>query len=374
MDQSEKKIKHIISDLKEREKELNCLYKIENILSNFDSDIIKVLKKLVKIIPLGWQFPDICKVSITYEDKTVTSDNFSKSELKQTAKIIIDEKAVGEIHVYYIKPVRTEKRIFLFEEQKLLNTISNKLSIFINYQKLKQKPGSISDKDAPAINKNDEFLKLKNWLLDFFLSDSDINDIIKAHVYYKKGETICKQGTYTSYAMIQASGLSKLYVEDTNEKIFNFKLSKPICFIGLSTLFGNQYFNFSAQAILPSSIYLIEKEAIKKLLHTNTKFTNKILELISNDYEFTLTRMSVLANKHAHGRIAELLLYMHENIHENITESSLSRKDIAEFAGMSTENAVRILSELKNDNIIKINKNGIEIINHDLLKIISKNG
>ncbi|HRU69377.1 MAG TPA: helix-turn-helix domain-containing protein, partial [Bacteroidia bacterium] len=83
-------------------------------------------------------------------------------------------------------------------------------------------------------------------------------------------------------------------------------------------------------------------------------------------------RMSCLANKQALGRIADILLYLSEKIFNGqLIENIISRKDIAELAGMSTESAVRILSELNRDKIIKIVNKGIEISNLALLKKLS---
>jgi CRP/FNR family transcriptional regulator len=54
--------------------------------------------------------------------------------------------------------------------------------------------------------------------------------------------------------------------------------------------------------------------------------------------------------------------------------SYLNRKDIAEFAGLSTESTVRLLTELKNENIIDITGKEISILNMELLKNISRRG
>ncbi|MBT4728131.1 MAG: winged helix-turn-helix domain-containing protein, partial [Bacteroidetes bacterium] len=48
--------------------------------------------------------------------------------------------------------------------------------------------------------------------------------------------------------------------------------------------------------------------------------------------------------------------------------------DMAELAGMSTESAVRVLSELKKDKVINIHHKGIEIVNMKLLQTLSKVG
>jgi CRP/FNR family transcriptional regulator len=52
----------------------------------------------------------------------------------------------------------------------------------------------------------------------------------------------------------------------------------------------------------------------------------------------------------------------------------VSRKEIAELIGMTTENVIRILSEFRKEKIIKINGKEIEIVDFERLKMISDRG
>jgi CRP/FNR family transcriptional regulator len=84
--------------------------------------------------------------------------------------------------------------------------------------------------------------------------------------------------------------------------------------------------------------------------------------------------MSSIANKQALGRLAETLIYLSDDIFNGkIITTNVSRKDIAELAAMSTESAVRFLSDLKKDKIIDIASSHIELLKKDVLKIISNN-
>jgi CRP/FNR family transcriptional regulator len=58
----------------------------------------------------------------------------------------------------------------------------------------------------------------------------------------------------------------------------------------------------------------------------------------------------------------------------HIFELPISRKEIAELIGMTTENVIRILSEFRKEDIIKINGKEIEIIDFDRLKMIFDHG
>jgi len=85
--------------------------------------------------------------------------------------------------------------------------------------------------------------------------------------------------------------------------------------------------------------------------------------------------MASLTQKQMNGRVADALIYLSENIFKsNAFEMILSRKDLAEFTGMSTMSVVRTLKDLKNEGIIKDEKGKIDIKNTELLKKISQSG
>ena len=128
----------LIDDLKERAKELNCLYEVQEILSSQDKSIQEMFIGIVKIIPPGWQFPDICQVQIQYINQVFQSENFKKSKWVLETEIKVRDEKVGKIQVFY-----TEKRPnaaegpFLKEERKLINTISEQVGSYILHQHLK---------------------------------------------------------------------------------------------------------------------------------------------------------------------------------------------------------------------------------------------
>ena len=57
-----------------------------------------------------------------------------------------------------------------------------------------------------------------------------------------------------------------------------------------------------------------------------------------------------------------------------VFELPVSRREIAEYIGMTTENVIRTLSEFRRDKLIKINGKEIEIADYDTLEKISNFG
>ena len=132
MNEKTQPIEHLVRELEERAKELNCLYKIEDTLNHSDISLDEAFNLVVDAIPPGWQYPDITRVKLEYKGSTYTTEHFSESIWFQRADIRVSDEVVGHISVYYIKPVRDhDEGPFLKEERKLLNTIAERLSHFI---------------------------------------------------------------------------------------------------------------------------------------------------------------------------------------------------------------------------------------------------
>lgn len=139
MDNPEKSIDSLLHDLRERAKELNCLYEVQELLGNPNTTIDKILEGIIQVIPPGWQYPDVCLAEIVYDGKTFRSPGFRASPWVQSADIVVQDERVGRISVYYSEErPRSDEGPFLKEERKLINTIAEQLGFYILHEQLKQ--------------------------------------------------------------------------------------------------------------------------------------------------------------------------------------------------------------------------------------------
>jgi hypothetical protein len=103
-----------------------------------DSDIDEVCQRIIEAIPPGWQYPDICIAEVKLEGKSYFSPNFRPTAWIQSADIVVQDRKVGEINVYYTQErPKADDGPFLKEETKLLETIVDRLSHFIMYSRMK---------------------------------------------------------------------------------------------------------------------------------------------------------------------------------------------------------------------------------------------
>lgn len=139
MTSQNKPIDRLIHDLQERAKELSCLYKVQELLGNPNITIDVIFQGIIKALPPGWQYPDICQAEITCDGKTYQSPNFMKAPWVQSSDILVQDEPVGRISVYYTeeKP-KEDEGPFLKEERKLIDTIAEQLGYYILNQQLRE--------------------------------------------------------------------------------------------------------------------------------------------------------------------------------------------------------------------------------------------
>jgi CRP-like cAMP-binding protein len=197
----------------------------------------------------------------------------------------------------------------------------------------------------------------------------------KIQIRYRKGEILCKQGAFASYVLYISSGLVKLYLENTNNKFTNIKLLKTTDFIGLASIYGENIYNYSVVALKDTDVCLIDKNAIRKLLENNADFASEMIKRYCNSEKHYFNIIKSISYKQMPGRLADTLLNLDsEKLDNESVFKYISRKDIADFACISKESTIRLLTEFKNDGIIDIAGKKIEILNLDKLKEISKFG
>ncbi|MBI9035203.1 MAG: Crp/Fnr family transcriptional regulator [Bacteroidales bacterium] len=197
----------------------------------------------------------------------------------------------------------------------------------------------------------------------------------KTQIHYSKGENICKQGAFASYVLYVSNGLVKLYLENTNKKITNIKILKSTDFIGLASIYGDNIYNFSAIAIKDTDVCLIEKNGIRELLNNNADFAAEMIKRFCNEEMHYFNIIKSISYKQMPGRLADALLYLSSpTLSSEKIFNYIARKDIADFACISKESTIKLLTEFKNDGLIDIDGKNIQILNSEKLKEISKLG
>jgi CRP/FNR family transcriptional regulator len=197
----------------------------------------------------------------------------------------------------------------------------------------------------------------------------------RTQVLFRKGDNLTKQGAFASYALFVINGLAKQYIEGAGAKTFNLRIIRPGEFVGLSAVFNKNTFNYSSVALTDCQVFLVEKEAIASVVKQNGQFGFSIIKRYCEQNANLFETLQTVMYKQMNGRLADTLLYINQLKSENKEIFQLlSRKDIADFAGISTESTVKLLKSFEKDGLIHLNDKDIVVVNQDGLEELSKKG
>lgn len=192
----------------------------------------------------------------------------------------------------------------------------------------------------------------------------------KVEKQYEKGELIIREGDPILDFIYLKSGLVKLF-RHSNDKEQIICFAGPLDFVSLLSIFSEENYHYSVAALEDSVTCSILLKEVKSIALQNGKFAINIAEKINQASDKIIIDFLEVKQRRLYGRIAYLLIYFSDKVYKNLTfELPVSRKEMAEYIGMTVENVIRTLSELRKDGIIKINGSIIEIADMDRLKRI----
>jgi len=210
-----------------------------------------------------------------------------------------------------------------------------------------------------------------------FISDRESEKLERTSVKlnFKKGETILKQGGMPTHVVYLEKGIVKFNYENESGKNLILTIVSAPKILGGANLFYKDNNLFSFIAVEDCEVILIDAKVLEDVLMENSKFAMMMFQVASEMFKKSVMNFISLAHKQKEGRIADIFLYLAAEVYHDTTFLlSLTRREIAEFAGCSTENVIITLSKWQNEKIVAIDGKSIAIRDLNKLKYISKIG
>jgi len=114
--------------LRERIKELNCLYGIGQLAERHSDSVEDLLRDIVKFLPYSWQYPEITCVRILFKEETFKCRNFKFTKWRQSSRIFMYNEPVGEVTIFYLEErPPADEGPFLREERALLDALAEQI-------------------------------------------------------------------------------------------------------------------------------------------------------------------------------------------------------------------------------------------------------
>ncbi len=116
--------------LRERVKELECLYTISNLRELHFRSPDRFLQGVVDYLPRAWQFPEYACARIVHGERHYVSERFEESRWRMASEVRAEGKPIGAVEVFYRKSMPALSLAsgpFLFEEEALIRAVAERV-------------------------------------------------------------------------------------------------------------------------------------------------------------------------------------------------------------------------------------------------------
>jgi signal transduction histidine kinase len=145
--------------LKERVKELNCMYGISSIVEKYGFDLDMILERTAEIIPGAWQYPEITCCRISLQGRLVISPDFRETPWRLAQHIVVNGSVEGLIEVFYLEAMPfMGEGAFLPEERSLINVIAERIGKIAERKAAEDALRRSESKNTALLNANPDLM------------------------------------------------------------------------------------------------------------------------------------------------------------------------------------------------------------------------
>lgn len=173
---------------------------------------------------------------------------------------------------------------------------------------------------------------------------------------YRPQDPIIDEGETADYLFNITGGMVQLYklLPDGRRQVTGFL--GPGDFLGIAL---NDSYAYSAEAVNDVSVCRFQRRKLEKLLDELPHLEKRLLGVASNELAQAQDQMVLLGRKTAKEKLVSFLLSLSRR--QTVTGGSatpvsvpMSRADIADYLGLTTETVSRTFSALKRDRLIRL--------------------
>ena len=191
---------------------------------------------------------------------------------------------------------------------------------------------------------------------------------------YKKGQTIFREGNIPSGIYYILNGKVKKYKVDNHEKEQIIYVANTGELIGYHAVLSTERYPDSATALEECTLLFIPKEDFLGVLEQSPVLSARLLKMLSHEFGVLSNSIAIFAQRPVRERLAITLIVLREKFKKGTPEGepiiiNMGREDIANMAGTTRENVVRLLREFKDDKLISTQ--GRKIWVTDLKKLVA---
>ena len=185
-----------------------------------------------------------------------------------------------------------------------------------------------------------------------------------------KGGLIIMEGEPADELYFMASGLVKIFKTSAGGKEQILYLIRPGESVNDVSAFAGGPHPASAQAMVPTILYGLRKDALEGIIQANPQVSLNINRVLAGRIQHLLDLVEDLSFRHVNGRVAKILLE-HAGDGAN-PRPRLTQQEMAAMAGTAREMIGRCLKELEENRAIRMDGHRVVITDVEALQRLAE--
>jgi len=218
-------------------------------------------------------------------------------------------------------------------------------------------------------------------MVPFFqsLSAEELSDIEKkfSATHFSEGDAIYYQDGRATMLRVVVHGAVKLVRHTLDGKEVLLDMLQPGEYFGNLSASGSVSYSETAGAQTDACILAIRMRDFRSLLDEYSGVARSVLNITAGRLQSSQQQIQHLTTLPVKNRIAHILIMLcdkfgEESKHGKLLQLPLSRKDLADMSGTSTETASRMMSDFQNEGLVTSGRQWVAINDPDGLKKIAE--
>lgn len=211
-----------------------------------------------------------------------------------------------------------------------------------------------------------------NCLINKHSNNEELSDFLAEKHRFKvaKGQSFIIEGAPVHGLFFVYNGKVKMVKTGINGREQIVRLVNDGEVVGHRSFGVGEYYQIGAVAIEDSVLCSFTKKLLRDTLQSNAKLTYDFMTFYSEELNRSETKVRKFAQMTVRERIIDAILYINRKFKQTKgwLNIELSRRELADFAGTTEEQSIRMLSALKSDKLIKVEGRRIGILDLKALK------
>lgn len=192
--------------------------------------------------------------------------------------------------------------------------------------------------------------------------------------YYDEGDILFLQGEASDQLHVVRSGLIKLSISDAegNEQIISLCVAGRV--VGFDVP-GDSKHPYTAETLTPAVTCSVRQADMLKVYEKNPDVARRTIQMLTKELTYAQHLIHTLGQKSSTEKMALLILSLipeHAAMRHPITlPLPLTRKEIAQFLGLTVETVSRLVSDFKKNNYIETSRAIIRVLDVEALKQVA---